>query len=466
MLLGQVVEARCTQVVNPKYTNICKVAKSVLAAMPDPSAMGDDPASASLAAVRTAFLTGALTPRDYADALCARAAACSELAIWAHFDADAFLAAAEAGPASGPLAGVPVAVKDIFDTADMPTEAGSPLWAGRRPMRDAACVAAMRAAGAVVMGKTVTTEFAFAHPGPTRNPYDPSRTPGGSSSGSAAAVAAGVAPLAIGSQTAGSIVRPAAFCGVVGYKPSFGRINRSGCLSFSESLDTVGVFARTVSDAWLLAEVLAGSARPTLPAPLRRLPRIGLCRTPQWERAAPESRAAFAAAASAIERAGGTVVPLEVGPPHQDLQTVHLQVMAYEAARALAPEWRTGRAGLSDKLAALVEEGRSIDVEVHRRNLASAAVARAAWAADLVDLDAALTPSAVGQAPAGLDSTGDAVFNRVWTLLRGPCLNLPAGRGPDGLPIGVQLVGKRWDDQSFIGTACWVETALQQAFGR
>jgi amidase len=419
----------------------------------------------SVREIRARFAAGTLSPRAYAEVLATRADARAELALWAHFDADAFVAAAEAAPAAGALAGLPVAVKDIFDTADMPTEAGSPLWAGRRPARDAACVASLRAAGGVVMGKTVTTEFAYACPGPTRNPHDPNHTPGGSSSGSAAAVAAGIAPLAIGSQTAGSIVRPAAFCGVVGLKPTFGRISRAGVLSFSESLDTVGTFARSVADAWLLAEVLAGVAEPADAPPPAAPPRLGLCRTDDWDRATPDAQAALLSAAEACRRAGATVVEVRGPQADADLQATHLAIMASEAAHALAPEWRTGRDGLSPQLAALLEEGRAIDMALRRRHLETAAAARADWSRRTAGLDAVLTPSAVGEAPAGLGGTGDPVFNRVWTLLGGPCVALPFGRGAAGLPLGVQLVGRPWEDETVVAAAAFVERALRSAQG-
>lgn len=408
--------------------------------------------------VLEAFRSGALTPFAYARELCARNRERGDLEAWAWFDEAAFLNAVEAG-ASGPLAGIPVAVKDIFDTAEMPTECGTPLLKGRRPLRDAAAVAALRAAGGVVMGKTVTTEFANAFPGPTRNPHDLSRTPGGSSSGSAAVVAAGIAPLALGTQTAGSIIRPAAFCGVVGFKPTFGRINRAGCLPFSESLDTVGVFARTVDDAWLIAEVISGVTRPAALGPVPVLPRIGLCRTPEWDQAAPETIRAIDATVSAVERAGARVREIALPPSCMDLVGLQKTIMAFEAAQAFAHERRGDPSGLSPQLSALLAEGCEIHVDACFRALELAKVARQDWERTFEKTDVVISASTIGEAPEGLENTGDPVFNRAWTLLGGPCLHLPTGVGPSRMPVGVQLIGRPRDDLGFMMVARWIAKA-------
>lgn len=408
---------------------------------------------------RAAMAEGRITAREYAEALCERnRERDGGIGVWAHFDAAAFVAAAD-GAGEGALGGLAVGVKDILDTHDMPTECGSRLLAGRRPMQDAAAVAAVRGAGGVVMGKTVTTEFAYFTPGRTRNPHDPGRTPGGSSSGSAAAVAAGIVPLAIGTQTAGSIIRPAAFCGVVGFKPSFGRISRAGVQPFAESLDTVGGFARSVADVWLLVEVMAGEARPAPLEPVRP-GRIGLCRTPQWQDAAPESRAAVEAAAEAFARAGATVREVRLADVGADLQQVQREIMAHEAARVFAHFRRVARDGLSEALNALLASGEAIAPAAYRARLAEAARARAAAAEVFAEAEVILTPSAVGEAPAGLEATGDPVFNRAWTMIGGPAVHLPTGRGPAGLPVGVQLVAAPGADARLAAAALWAERVL------
>ncbi len=419
-----------------------------------------DPADLSATEVLAAYRSGALDPVRYAQALSARSRARDPaISAWAAFDEEAFLDAMRR-ISPGPLSGLPVAVKDIFDTFDMPTACGSPLLAGRRPRRDAAAVAAIRAAGGVVMGKTVTTEFASAYPGPTRNPHDPARTPGGSSSGSAAAVAAGIAPLAVGSQTAGSIIRPAAYCGVTGFKPSFGRINRTGCLSFSESLDTIGDFARTVEDAWLLAEVMAGAAQPSPLRPAPRPPRIGVCETPEWDLAAPETLEAIDRAIVAARTAGATVrkVPYPaLGPALLDAQKT---IMNFEAARAFAHETRAHPGGLSAQLSALLAEGATISADAYAAALDQADDTRRSWAATFDDIDLVLSASTIGEAPIGLDHTGDPLFSRVWTLLHGPCLHLPTGSAPSGMPTGVQLIGRNRTDAAFMRNAMWMAYAI------
>lgn len=353
-----------------------------------------------------------------------------------------------------------MAVKDIFDTADAPTECGTPIHAGRRPAFDAAAVAAIRAAGGVVMGKSVTTECAYAHPGPTTNPHDAACTPGGSSSGSAALVAAGATPLAIGTQTAGSVIRPAAFCGVVGFKPSFGLISRRGVMPCSESVDTVGAFARDVADAWLLIEAMTGARRPRALSDPARAPRIGFCRTSEWDAAAPESRDAVEVAARRLEQAGAVVTDVALPAAAGDLQRLHKDIMAHEASRALAPERRAAPEKLSPALTALLEEGDALSPSGHGARLAAADAARRAVEPLFETVDLLLTPSAPGEAPPTLATTGDAVFNRVWTLLHGPAIHLPTGAGQRGLPVGVQLVGPRGGDIALSAFAAWAAARL------
>jgi Asp-tRNA(Asn)/Glu-tRNA(Gln) amidotransferase A subunit family amidase len=382
---------------------------------------------------------------------------------WQFIDRERALAAArrcDAEPPRGPLHGIPIAVKDLIDTVDMPTAYGSPIYRDHRPAADASCVALARAAGAIVLGKTVTTEFAAFTPGKTANPRNPAHTPGGSSSGSAAAVADGMVPLAFGSQTAGSIIRPAAFCGCVGYKPSFGLINRAGVKPLADSLDTVGVLARTVEDAAFFAGVL--SERPAL----RHLtvpsepPRFGLYRTPMWDEAEPATAAALDAARDALERAGAAVAERAIAPQHHGLAEAQNTIMEFEMAQALASERIEHSAELSPRLAQMLDAGMTIGADEYERALARAAEARAGLDAFLGECNAVLVPAAPGEAPLGLGNTGDPIFNRMWTLLGAPCVTLPARWAENGLPTGVQLVGRSRDDARLMGCAAFLERAL------
>lgn len=400
---------------------------------------------------------GRLALRDYLEACLERSAAREpKIRAWVCFDAAAARRAAQA--AAGPLAGLPLGVKDVFDTADFPTTYGSPLYAGHRPAVDAAAVALARAAGCVLPGKTVTTEFAYFHPGPTANPRNPAHTPGGSSSGSAAAVAAGMVPFALGTQTAGSVIRPAAFCGVVGYKPSFGAVPTYGVKQFGWSLDTVGVFARDLADAALLTEIVSGL--PLRPAADPDTPRLGVCRTPHWGAADDAAKATLERAAAAARRAGAEVHDVAMPPACAHLLADQQTVMAWEGARALAHERRTARDRLSAPLRDLTDAGAAMPPDAYLEARMRTRTARAAFDALAGELDAVLTLPAPGEAPKGLAATGDPLFNRIWTLLGGPCLTLPAGSGPAGLPLGVQLVGGRDTDARLLAAGAWLERVL------
>ena len=388
-----------------------------------------------------------------------------EVHAFAHVDPDAALAQArelDGGALRGPLHGLPIGVKDLFDTADMPTSYGSRIYAANRPAADAAAVALCREAGALVLGKTVSTEFAYFQPGPTRNPNDLAHTPGGSSSGSAAAVADRMVPLALGTQTAGSIIRPAAYCGVVGYKPSFGRVPRGGAKSLSESLDTVGGFGRSVRDVALLGAVLTGDwrLRDALAADAAPAPRLGFCRTPDWEHADADTQRAWDQATAALTplaaSAGDVAWPDEL----PDLVALQKSVMAFEMARSLSHERVRQRDRLSERLVALLDEGMAIPGETHVADLARTAAAQRRIDAVFDDVDALLAPSACGQAPAGIGATGDPLFSRGWTLLGLPCIHLPFARGSQGLPVGLQLVGRFGDDHRLLATAQWVHERL------
>lgn len=385
-----------------------------------------------------------------------------DVRAFAWFDADAARKAARAAPA-GPLQGLPLGVKDVLDTADMPTGHGSPIYAGWRPRADAAAVAAARAAGAVVIGKTVTTEFATRTPGPTVNPHAPEgrpHTPGGSSSGSAAGVGAGMFPLAYGTQTAGSIVRPAAFCGVVGYKPSFGLISRAGMKVMSDSLDTIGVMARAVADCALLAGAASGRDLGDPDTRPERAPVVGICRSPAWPHAAPETQALLAEVAARLGRAGARIVERELPAACAELETAQPIVMNGESARAMAWELATARAQISEGLRDRLDWGLRQTPQARDEAAAAFETARAAYADAMSGIDILLTPSAIGEAPAGIESTGDPVFNAIWTALHVPCVTVPAGTGPNGLPLGIQIVGTRGADRAALAWAQYVAAAI------
>jgi Asp-tRNA(Asn)/Glu-tRNA(Gln) amidotransferase A subunit family amidase len=385
---------------------------------------------------------------------------------WEHLEPELALAQARrvdaARSASGvpalPLAGLPVAVKDIIDTADMPTACGSPIHAGRRPSADAGCVAALRAAGAVILGKTVTTEFALFTPGKTRNPRRAAHTPGGSSSGSAAAVAASMVPAALGSQTAGSVIRPAAFCGVFGFKPSHGLVSLAGVSPIAPSLDTLGVFARDAADLPLLARAL-GLPLPAAKPPAAA-PRIGLCRSEQWPVASAETRRIVEEAAGTLARAGAAVTDVELGPEMEGLHDAQKTIMAVEVARTFALHRRERGDLLSSSLRELIDGGSATPPERYQAAQDLARRARRLLPGAFADVDVLLTPSAPGEAPAGLESTGDPVFCRAWTLLHVPCVNVPGAAGPLGLPVGVQLVGPPRGDAALLAAVEWVAARL------
>jgi Asp-tRNA(Asn)/Glu-tRNA(Gln) amidotransferase A subunit family amidase len=367
----------------------------------------------------------------------------------------------------GPLAGLPVAVKDSIDTAGIATEHGSPIYAGHVPSADAACVAAARAAGSFVLGKTVTAELQNFTPGPTRNPHAPAHTPGGSSSGSAAAVAAHMAPFALGAQTAGSLIRPASFCGVVGFLPTRGAIPRTGVKQLSDTLDAVGCFAQTVGDAALLAGVLM--LRPDLkdiPGEAR-VPSIGWTATPWESQLAPSMRAALEDVVRVCSTNGSTVRSIDWPPKFVALAAAQRTVQLFETARGLAAELDYRRAQLSAPLAALIEEGRAIDATSYLAALQTGRDCAASIDELFGDADVILTPSAPGEAPHGLASTGDPQFNRPWHLLGGPQINVPVPRAllrsESNLPLGLQLVARPGDDARALAAAHWLEQQLARA---
>lgn len=404
-----------------------------------------------------------MTITDLAEAALDRITADEDrIRAYAFLDRDTVLAEArrlDTAGTEGPLTGDIVAIKDIFDTADMPTACGSPIHAGRRPGRDAAAVAAIRAAGGLVIGKAVTTEFAHMTAGPTRHPANIRHTPGGSSSGSAASVAAQGVTMATGTQTAGSIIRPAAFCGIVGFKPTFGTISRSGLALFGETLDTIGGFARSVDAAARF--VGAMSDRPGLIASHRSgPPKLAIWRTPDAHLADDAAIAELDRVAALAARRSATVTEFGGGSGWNALMTAQQTIMAYEGARSLAWERRTHPDLLSAPLRGYLADGAAIDGAAYLAARQTAINETARLLDEMADVDAILTLSAHGEAPLAETGTGNPHFNRVWTLVGGPALHLPTGTGPAGLPLGVQLVTIPHADERLVELALWVEDTV------
>lgn len=423
---------------------------------------------------------GAKTSRELVEACLERIAEFEpEVGAWAHLDPDYALEQADRldeqksrGLPLGPLHGLPVGVKDIIDTADFPTEYGTPLHAGRTPSEDASLVGRLRQAGAVILGKTVTTELAVFSPGKTRNPNDPTRTPGGSSSGSAAAVAAFMAPLAVGTQTNGSVIRPAAYCGVFAFKPTIGLISRHGVLKQSRPFDTVGVFGRTLEDLALIAETLMGyddrdggmrpRARPRISAVMEdeppAEPRLAFIRTPVWGQAEESTKDACR---ELIEHIGERVDLFDLPPLFEGAHEDHRKIMEADLALSFAREYSDGKDQLSAVLREMIERGQAVLATDY-----NAAIARIAeYNAELHEIfdayDAILTPSAAGEAPVGLESTGSPAFCTIWTLCGVPALNLPLLQGPNDMPLGVQLISYKGDDARLFRTARWLLNLLE-----
>ena len=410
-----------------------------------------------------------LSATELAESLLTTLAA-DELAAWECVDADQLLAQAaaldgldDAARWRLPLFGVPVAIKDAFDTTDLPTGYGSRLFAGHRPGRDAETVVRLRHAGALIVGKTKCTEFSWMSATDTRNPLAPGRTPGGSSSGSAAAVAAGQVPLATGTQTAGSTIRPGSYCGVLGYKPTFATFPRAGVFPLAASLDTVGVFARSVVDLRLVSGVLA-AADPLEPTIRRALPlvgagdtgrppRVGFIRTPWWADVEPESQRAIETTIDLLRAAGVEVEELLGLGELQQLAEAHRVIQWVESAASLAEEVRASPELVSDALREALAEGTAIPFEHYRVARASAGALTATVDDALARFDGVLTPSAHGVPPEGLEFTGDPLFCRAWTLIGAPCISLPVAWTAQHLPVGVQLVGARHRDHRLLDAA-------------
>ena len=387
-----------------------------------------------------------------------------QVGAWQFIDADKALKQARAADRltpQGPLHGIPIGVKDIIDTADMPTTLGSPIYAKRQPDWDAACVAALRAAGAIVVGKTVSTEFAYFQPGKTRNPHQLLHTPGGSSSGSAAAVADCMVPVALGSQTAGSVTRPAAFCGVYGYKASHGEFSLSGIRPFAESLDSLGLIARSVEDITLLRSVLLGRAHGDA-RPMAGPPRLAVCRTAQWSLVEPQARQALEDFVETCRQAGAVVSALDLPGQFAGLIEAQKTIMAYEAARNYVFETTRCPERLSPAFRALTETGGKVSRDDYAH--AKRAVVRADQVLRTIaaDVDAWISPAALGEAPLATSGTGDPLMSRMWTALKGPSLCVPIGKGAQGLPLAVQLVALAGDDDRLLHSGQWVDRMLEK----
>ncbi len=387
---------------------------------------------------------------------------------WVHVDPEAVLARAReldrvGLSRRGRLHGIPIGIKDIFDTHDMPTAYGSPIHAEHRPTVDAASVAIARRSGMLPLGKLVTTEFAAWPPGPTVNPHDVTRTPGGSSSGSAAAVAAGMVPVAFATQTTGSIIRPAAFCGVVGYKPSHGTLPTSGVKAISESFDTVGVITRTVADAAFVVGALCG--RPLEPPPEPPAPRLGICLTHEWPTASPETVTLFDALPELLTRAGARSTQVALPEVFAGLAAAQGTIWTFEIARCLADEHQRFRELIREPLRGMLDDGAAMAVSDYDAAYRRLRECSARLDAVFDGVDALLVPAAPGEAPE-VATTGDPIFNRAWSALGVPAVTVPAGLGPSGLPLGVQIVGPPRQDARVLACAAWVEAALARTAER
>ena len=378
---------------------------------------------------------------------------------WVNFNPELALAQARAldrEPPRGPLHGVPIGVKDVIDTFDMPTEMGSPIYRGYRPTADAACVALLRRAGAVILGKTATCELAGMAPSATTNPHNAAHTAGGSSSGSAAAVADFMVPAALGTQTGGSVLRPSSFCGVFGYKPTYNTFNKAGLKPAAESIDTIGWIARSIDDIALLATVL----RMDGPRPASNLstpPRVGLCRTELWDKAQPETKVAVEGAAAALSKAGAVVREVNLPDAFAGLPALARgTINHFERAACMAFEWDNHRAALSPQMQRYIESGLKTSRADYIAAWRRVEQGRALLSKIFEGIDVLLTPCVPGEPPKGLASTGDPSMQAMWTALHTPTMTLPTHRGSNNLPVGIQLVAQRYDDDRLLACARWI----------
>jgi Asp-tRNA(Asn)/Glu-tRNA(Gln) amidotransferase A subunit family amidase len=409
-----------------------------------------------VAKIAAGEITCEAVTRDCIERIAAREPA---VKAWVKFNPELALAQAHAldrEPRRGPLYCVPIGIKDVIDTFDMPTEMGSPIYRGHRPTADAACVALLRRAGAVILGKTATCELAGMAPAATTNPHNSAHTPGGSSSGSAAAVADVMVPAALGTQTGGSVLRPSSFCGVFGYKPTYNTFNKAGLKPAAESIDTIGWIARSIEDIALLTAVL----RMDEPQPLRSMsaaPRIGLCRTELWDGAQPETKSAVENAAVALSKAGAVVRDVDLPGEFAGLPALARgTINHFERAACMAFEWDNHRAALSPQMRRYIENGLKTSRADYVAAWRCVEQCRTLLPKVFDGIDVLLTPCVPGEAPKGLASTGDPSMQAMWTALHTPTMTLPSHRGPDNLPVGIQLVAQRYDDDRLFACARWI----------
>jgi amidase len=424
------------------------------------SAPNELTAAEAVAQLRSGLLSAEALTRTCLDRIEAR----KSVKAWSYLDPELALSQARAADRAGRLgllAGLPIGVKDVIDTADMPTEHGSPIYRGNRPFADAACIALLRMAGAVILGKTVTTEFANRFPGETVNPHNPAHTPGGSSSGSAAGVADFQVPVGLGTQTGGSVIRPSAFCGVVGYKPSFGEFSRSGIKLQCHNLDTLGLLTRGVDDLALMRAALISMPFHAVDH-ASAAPRIGICRTAAWDVADAATQGLIENTAARLSASGAKVTEVSFAPHFANILDDHRRIFNYEAAHNYAYEYEEHHDLVSQVLRdTVLTPGRDLSVADYIEALETAEAFRAHLDDIFGEVDVLLTPSAAGEAPLGLGSTGNPSFNSIWTLAWTPCVTLPAGTGPGGLPLGVQFVGKRFADEALLDKVAWAEGRLR-----
>ncbi len=408
-----------------------------------------------------AISNGELTPETLLasclERICERE---SDVGAWMHIDADSAKARASA-PDAGPLSGLPIGIKDLIDTFDMPTGYGSEIYASHQPAQDAACVATIRRAGGIPLGKTVSTEFAYFQPGKTANPNDLTRTPGGSSSGSAAAVADYHVPAALGTQTAGSIIRPASFCGVVGYKPSYGFLPLTGIRPLAPSMDHLGVMTRTVKDAGFLASILG--RRPELDIHQDHddfVPTIGFCQTPQWDAAEASTQSLIEDAVIRLGKAGAKTSSFALPDIFATLANAHGLAMDYEVSFTGLYDVSNHPDQVSAKFRERFDAGMKVLTSDYDKAVDQAIRSRKALSDAMGDLDILICPSAPGEAPVGLNATGDPVFNRIWTFSGVPCINIPGLSGPNNMPVGLQVIGRFGDDARMLKAADWLSRHL------
>lgn len=425
-------------------------------------ALADLPARIVADRVRSGTLTATAVTTALLDRIAARE---PTVRAFVHLDPEKALAEArriDRAEKKGVLAGVALGVKDVIDTATLPTEYGSAAYKGVQPAWDAPCVAIARHQGAVLMGKTVTTEFAMAAPGPTTNPWNPAHTPGGSSSGSCAAVGAGLVHVAYGTQTSGSTIRPAAYCGIVGVKPSFGLLDRTAIKPLADSLDTLGILARDVRDAAWYISVLSG--RPGIAAPdTLPVPKVALFRTPIWDETGPGTRLALERAMDALGRAGSPVGEAPVPDWFAPLGGMLDRIMDWETPKALFHEMTVLREKLAPKTLEFMDPRLAVTLEQYQAALDHRDFARHRMETVFGDADVLIAPAAPDEAPEGLATTGNPAFNKFWTILRLPAVTVPAGLGPKGLPVGVQVIGRYGQDARVLAAAAFLEDALAAA---